>query len=86
MIIEYITTALKHARYEIIEDDEPYYGEVSELPGVWATGTTLEACRQNLAGVIDEWLVIRLRRGMTIPPIDGITIRETSRMDAGAGS
>jgi len=45
MIVEYITAALHHARYEIIEDDEPYYGEVPELPGVWATGTTLEACR-----------------------------------------
>ena len=41
MIVEYITAALHHARYEIIEDDEPYYGEVPELPGVWATGTSL---------------------------------------------
>jgi len=86
MIVEYITAALHNARYEIIEDDEPYYGEVPELPGVWATGTTLEACRERLAEVIDDWLVIRLRRGMPIPPIDGITIRETTRMDADAGS
>jgi len=86
MIVEYITAALHNARYEIIEDDEPYYGEVPELPGVWATGTTLEACRERLAEVIDDWLVIRLRRGMPIPPIDGITIRETTGMDADAGS
>ena len=66
MILEYINAALEHASYEIIEDDEPYYGEIPELPGVFATGRTLEECRRNLAGVIDEWLIIRLRRGLPI--------------------
>lgn len=86
MIIEYITAALQHAHYEIIEDDEPYYGEIPDLPGVWATGMTLEECRKNLADVIDEWIVIRLRRGLSIPPIDGIAIQEITRMDTSAGS
>ncbi|MCK9307431.1 MAG: type II toxin-antitoxin system HicB family antitoxin [Methanoculleus sp.] len=76
MILEYINAALEHARYEIIEDDEPYYGEVPELPGVWATGKTLEECRRNLAGVIDEWLIVRLRRGLPIPRLAGHTVGE----------
>jgi len=29
MLIEYIQAALEKARYEIIEDDDPYYGEIS---------------------------------------------------------
>lgn len=61
MILEYINAALEHANYEIIEDDEPYYGEIPELPGVFATGRTLEECRRNLAGVIGERFIIRLR-------------------------
>ncbi len=69
MILEYITAALEHARYEVIEDAEPYYGEVPELPGVFATGRTLEECRRNLAGVIGEWLILRLRRGLQVPPV-----------------
>lgn len=71
MILEYINAALEHAQCEIIEDTEPYYGEIPELPGVWATGRTLEECRRNLAGVIDEWLIVRLRRGLPIPPVAG---------------
>ena len=71
MTFEYINAALEHARYEIIEDAEPYYGEVPELPGVWATGKTLEECRSNLAGVLDKWLILRLRRGLPIPPLAG---------------
>jgi hypothetical protein len=30
VISEYIETALRHAKYEIINDEEPYYGEVPE--------------------------------------------------------
>jgi predicted RNase H-like HicB family nuclease len=65
MITEYIEAALSKARYEIIEDEEPYYGEVPELEGVWATGKTLEECRKNLAEVIDGWIVVRLRKGLS---------------------
>jgi len=69
LITQYIEAALSRATYEIIEDEEPYYGEVPELEGVWATGKTLEECRRNLAEVIDGWLVVRLRRGLDIPSI-----------------
>ncbi|MBT9140005.1 MAG: hypothetical protein DDT30_00577 [Dehalococcoidia bacterium] len=68
MITEYIEAGLTQARYEIIEDEEPYYGEVPGLAGVWATGKTLEECRKNLAEVIDGWIVIRLKKGLSIPP------------------
>ncbi|MGB4196357.1 MAG: type II toxin-antitoxin system HicB family antitoxin [Methanoculleus sp.] len=78
--------ALEHARYGIIEDAKPYYGEVPGLPGVFATGRTLEECRRNLAGVIDEWLIIRLRCGLPIPPVAGRTVGEIVRVDTGAGA
>jgi predicted RNase H-like HicB family nuclease len=76
MLIEYIHAALEKARYEIIEDDEPYYGEVPELDGVWATGSTLEECRKNLEEVIDEWIVFRLRKGLSLPPIGSYSIED----------
>ncbi|MGB3459859.1 MAG: type II toxin-antitoxin system HicB family antitoxin [Halobacteriota archaeon] len=71
MLTEYIEAALSKAKYEIIEDEEPYYGEVPELEGVWATGKTLEECRKNLVEVIDGWILVRLRKGLPIPPIGG---------------
>jgi hypothetical protein len=42
MLIQYIKAALEHAKYEIIDDEEPYYGEVPKLQGVWASGKTPE--------------------------------------------
>ena len=81
MIAQYIEAALSRAKYEIIEDEEPYYGEVPELEGVWATGKTLEECRRNLAEVIDGWLVVRLRKGLDIPPIGEHKIEELETLE-----
>jgi predicted RNase H-like HicB family nuclease len=67
MLIQYIHAALERAQYGIIDDEEPYYGEVPELEGVWATGETLEECHRNLEEVIDEWIVIRLRSEFHLP-------------------
>ncbi len=86
MITEYIEAALSKARYEIIEDEEPYYGEVPELEGVWATGNTLEECRRNLAEVIDGWIVVRLRKGLSLPQIDAYKIEELSRLEIDVGA
>ena len=80
MITEYIKAALDRAKFEIIKDEEPYYGEVPELQGVWATGKTLEECRNNLVEVIDGWLVVRLRRGLPIPPLGKYRVRELKRL------
>lgn len=81
MIAQYIEAALSRAKYELIEDEEPYYGEVPELEGVWATGKTLEECRRNLAEVIDGWLVVRLRKGLDIPPIGEHKIEELKTLE-----
>lgn len=67
MLIQYIHAALERAKYEIIDNKEPYYGEAPELEGVWATGKTLEECRRNLEEVIDEWIIVRLRNRLYLP-------------------
>jgi predicted RNase H-like HicB family nuclease len=80
MITEYIDAAMRRAKFEIIGDEEPYYGEVPELEGVWATGKTLEECRHNLFEVIDGWLVVRLRRGLPVPPLGKYRVKELKRL------
>lgn len=76
MLTEYIEEALKRARYEIIEDEEPYYGEVEELKGVWATGKTLEECRDNLKDVIEGWILLSIKKGLPIPKLGDVEIKE----------
>jgi predicted RNase H-like HicB family nuclease len=83
MITEYIEAALAKARYEIIKDEEPYYGEIPELQGIWASGKTLEECRRNLREVIEGWIIVRLRKGLSIPPINGHRIEELEELEVG---
>jgi predicted RNase H-like HicB family nuclease len=76
MLTEHIEEALKRAKYEIINDEEPYYGEVPELKGVWANGKTLEECRKKLKEVIEGWLILSIKKGLSIPELDGITVED----------
>lgn len=80
MIVEYIEAALARAKYEIIRDEEPYYGEVPGLKGVWATGRTLEECRKNLSEVIEGWIIVRIKKGLPIPPLGRFRIKEPKEL------
>lgn len=80
MLTEYVEEALRRAKYEIIEDDEPYYGEVEELPGVWATGKTLEECRDTLKEVIEGWILVSVRKGLKIPKLGNVSINEVDEV------
>ena len=84
MIREYIEAALAKARYKIIDDGEPYYGEVPGLKGIWATGRTLEECRHNLSETIDGWIFVRLKKGLRIPPLGKHRIEQLKRIRVSA--
>lgn len=74
MLTEYIQAALRHARYEILPDDQSYYGEIAECQGVWANAETLEKCREELREVLEEWITLGLALGNPLPSIDGLEI------------
>ena len=76
MLSQYLQAALDRARYEIIEDEEPFYGEVPELPGVWATGETPEVCRRNLASAVEDWILFSLAKGLPIPTLGDVVLRQ----------
>ncbi len=73
MIIEYIAAAMKHAKYEKLEEGS-YYGEIPLLKGVWADAQTLEECRQALMEVLEDWLILKLRDNDVLPEIDSINL------------
>lgn len=81
MLLEYIYAALERAKYEIIEDEEQFYGEIPELKGVWATGKTLEQCRRNLAEVLEGWIFVRIKKSLAIPQIGKYVIKLPEEME-----
>lgn len=67
-LTRYLEEAMARARYELIADEEPYYGEIPDLPGVWATGKSLKECEANLQAALEDWLLFLLSRGETPRP------------------
>ena len=79
MLASYLDQAMMLAKYEIIEDDGAYWGEIPGLQGVWARHTTLEGCRQELREALSDWIALRLRLGLHMPVIAGIDLNKITQ-------
>lgn len=73
MITSYIDEALRRAHYSKLENGT-FCATVSALPGVIATGATLERCRDQLAEVVEEWVLVRVARGLRVPPLGRVRV------------
>jgi len=47
MLTSYIRAAMRQARYEIVEDDGSFYGQIPAIPGVWANAKTLKLAAKS---------------------------------------
>ena len=74
LLTAYIRAAMHNAHYEILAGAEGYLGKIPDLQGVWANADTLEACREELREVLEEWIILGLKMGHHIPVIDGIEL------------
>ncbi len=74
MLTAYINAAMRKARFEILSDGEGYIGKIDGLQGVWANAETHEACREELREVLEEWVLLGLKMGHSIPAIDEIDL------------
>ncbi|MDP2662800.1 MAG: type II toxin-antitoxin system HicB family antitoxin [Dehalococcoidia bacterium] len=74
MLTDYIRAAMARAKYEILPDSGAYYGSIPGFQGVWADAQTLEACRGELQEVLEDWILLALRRTEPLPVVDGIDL------------
>ena len=58
MLRDYMRAAMRRAKYEILPHDGSYYGEIPGLDGVFANALTLESCRDQLAEVLEDWILV----------------------------
>ncbi len=74
MLNQYIQASLRKAKYEILEDDGTFYGEIPGFQGVWANAETLEDCRDELAEVLEEWIFLHLSDNTPLPVVNGLKL------------
>ncbi|MGD0283657.1 MAG: type II toxin-antitoxin system HicB family antitoxin [Dissulfurispiraceae bacterium] len=73
MIIEYVQKAIAKAEYRKLEDGS-WFAEIPLWEGVWANGNTVEECRKELVEVLEEWLILKIKDGDTVPVVDDIDL------------
>jgi len=73
MLSKYLRAAMRGAKYELLEGGL-CYGSIPGFEGVWADAPSLEECRDELAEVLEEWLLFRLSRQLPVPVAGGIDL------------
>jgi predicted RNase H-like HicB family nuclease len=74
MLTDYVQAAMSKAKYKILADGEGFFGEIPGFRGAWANAPTLERCRDELRDVLEDWMLVRVRQGLTLPIISGINL------------
>ncbi|MBK6770136.1 MAG: type II toxin-antitoxin system HicB family antitoxin [Ardenticatenales bacterium] len=77
MLTDYLNAAMHAAHYELIEGDTAFYAEIPGFQGVYANAATLEACRDELREVLEEWVLLRVSRKLSLPAVNGLELRIT---------
>ncbi len=73
MLTQYIRAAMHEAHYELMENGR-YFATVPSCPGLWAEGATLEESRDELESTLEDWILLKVRFGDTMPVIAGVDI------------
>jgi predicted RNase H-like HicB family nuclease len=74
MLTEYIEAAMRKAKYEILCDDNTFYGYIPGFDGVYANAEDLETCRSELKEVLEEWIMLGISHHLPLPIVDGIKL------------
>lgn len=75
MLTEYIQAAMRKARYEVLEDNEGYYGEIPGFNGVYSSAKELGECRDMLQEVLERWILLNIADNTKLPKLAGINIQ-----------
>lgn len=73
ILSEYLERAMAQAEYDKLEDGT-FSGCIASCKGVVAFGTTLRECEDELRSTLEDWLLVGLKLGHTLPVIDGIDL------------
>lgn len=66
-IISYIENFLRRAEYEYDKETKSWCASVKDLPGVYAQADSVEEVREQLAEVIEDYILVSLQEKHPLP-------------------
>jgi predicted RNase H-like HicB family nuclease len=75
ILSDYVDKVNAQAVYEQLEDGT-FVGRIPSCRGVVAFGETLEQCEDELRSTLEEWMLLGLKLGHSLPIIDSIDLNQ----------
>ena len=73
ILSDYLNRALSQAEYDKLEDGT-FFGRIPSCKGVVAFAATLRECEDELRSVLEDWVLVGLKLGHTLPILDTIDL------------
>lgn len=84
VLTDYVNKLMAHAVYDKLEDGT-FAGRIPPCKGVVAFGKTLHECENGLHSTLEEWILLGLKLGHSLPVIAGFDLnREPIHESVGA--
>ena len=75
ILSDYVKQAMSEAVYDKLEDDT-FVGRIPPCKGVLAFGATLRECEDELQSTLEDWILIGLKLGHSLPVIGDIDLNK----------
>jgi predicted RNase H-like HicB family nuclease len=75
VLTDYLNRAMARAIYDKLEDGS-FSGTLPPCAGVVAFGGTLRECEDELRSTLEDWVLVGLKLGHSLPIIDGIDLNK----------
>jgi predicted RNase H-like HicB family nuclease len=81
VLTDYIEQALAEANYDKLEDGS-FFGRIPSCKGVVAFGKTLRECEDELKSTLEEWILLGLKLGHSLPVFSEIDLNITQKNES----
>ncbi|RCJ17761.1 hypothetical protein A6S26_30180 [Nostoc sp. ATCC 43529] len=75
MLSDYVDRAIAQAIYDKLEDGT-FTGKIPACKGVIAFASTLRECENELRSTLEDWILLGLKLGHSLPVIDNIDLNK----------
>ena len=75
ILTDYIDRAMAQAEYDKLEGNS-FAGHITSCKGVLAFGATLKECEAELRSTLEDWILVGLKLGHSLPVMDGIDLNK----------
>jgi predicted RNase H-like HicB family nuclease len=75
ILSEYMNQAMVQAVYDKLEDGT-FTGRIPASKGVVAFGATLRECEEELRSTLEDWILVGIKLGHSLPVIGGIDLNK----------